>query len=58
MKRYQVYEIETTAQHERYWLVLDSETNRVVRINGTWLEMLLKEEADRLVEWLNCVDCG
>ena len=38
------------------WLVLDTETEMVVRLNGVWLEYVTEDEAERLVAELNMID--
>jgi hypothetical protein len=56
MGRYAVFEIECEPDTESRWLVLDTQTQFVVRLNGVWLEMLPRDRAEQMAEWLNWLD--
>jgi len=53
MERYRVHKLDSAPQPEYLWIVIDTETSKVARINGTWLEHLTEFEAERLAADLN-----
>ncbi len=56
MDRYEILETDLVQDGKRLRLILDSRTNKVVTLNGTWLAMLTKAESRRWVEWLNSME--
>ena len=56
MRRYCVCEAEGGPNENYSWLVLDVQANVVVRMNGVWLDMPTKAQAERFAQWLNRLD--
>jgi hypothetical protein len=56
MSRYRIKTVDASFDREFPWVVFDSETGMVARINGTWLEFLSEFEAERLAIELNQVE--
>ena len=56
MGRYKARQVSPAPRKGFDWIVLDTETEMVVRLNGVWLEYLTEAEAERFVVELNKID--
>ena len=56
MSRYQVFQYESVRDMQRSWLILDTESHFIARLNGLWLESMTKTDADHMAVLLNWVD--
>ena len=56
MRRYKARQVSPAPRNGFDWLVLDTETEMLVRLNGVWLEYIAEAEAERLLVELNKID--